>query len=230
MAYLFPNQKKYSYLYSRKLKIEDQIYNFIFKIQDFKKKYNFKIYQDKKISLKEMGSNLVSIDLICFLIKIFRPNSILEIGSFIGRSSIAFSYSAPKKSKLYAIEKFSRIFKILKKNINANKLQKKIFPFEGDAKKILKSDYFSKKKFDFVFIDGNKENYLDYLKIIQNKTSKNCIIIIDDIFFHGDVFNKKKKTSKGAGVSKIYSYIKNNNAFDSLIIPISNGIMILKKK
>jgi len=230
MAYLFPNQKKYSYLYGEKLKIENQIYNFIAKTQNFKKKYNFKIYQDKKISLKEMGSNLVSIDLICFLIKIFKPVSILEIGSFIGRSSIAFSYSAPKKSKLYAIEKFSRIFKILKKNIDANKLQKKILPFEGDAKIILKSEYFLKKKFDFVFIDGNKENYYEYLKILEKKTSKNCIIIVDDIFFHGDIFNKKKKTLKGAGVHKVYSYIKNNKAFEPLIIPISNGIMILKKK
>ena len=177
-----------------------------------------------------MGSNLVSIDLICFFIKIFKPKSMLEIGSFIGRSSLAFSYSSPKRSKLYAIEKFSRIFKILKKNINVNKLQKKILPFEGDAKIILKSDYFSRKKFDFVFIDGNKENYYEYLKILENKTSKNCIIIIDDIFFHGDVFNKKKKTLKGSGVYKIYSYIKNNKVFESLIIPISNGIMILKKK
>ena len=43
MAYLFPNQKKYSYLYGEKLKIENQIYNFIAKTQNFKKKYNFKI-------------------------------------------------------------------------------------------------------------------------------------------------------------------------------------------
>ena len=44
-----------------------------------------------------------------------------------------------------------------------------------------------------------------------------------------ETFLTKKKTLKGAGVYKIYSYIRNNKAFEPLIIPISNGIMILKK-
>tara|TARA_Y100000816_G_C26094904_1_gene579192 strand:+ start:1283 stop:1978 length:696 start_codon:yes stop_codon:yes gene_type:complete len=229
MSYLFPNQKKYSHLFKGKRKIEDMIFNFISNEQQFKKKYNFKLINDKSISLKEMGSNLVSIDLICFLIRLFKPKSILEIGSFIGRSSISFSKNSSKQSLIYTIEKFDRVFKILEKNIKLNKLEKKIIPLHGDAKTLLKTGILKKKYFDFVFIDGDKENYLNYLKLIEKKIKKGCIIIIDDIFFHGDVLNRKQQSLKGKGVMKIYSYLKKKNNYEKLIIPISNGIMIIRR-
>lgn len=225
---LFPNQLKYKYLYKGKKKIEDIIFNFISKKLSFSKKYKFKMLEDSKTVTNEMASNLVQIDFLIFLIQIFKPKNILEIGSFIGKSTLSFAKYSDKNCKIYTIERWERIYKILLKNIKNNKLQKKIIPFLGDGKEIIKK--LGKKKFDFIFIDGNKENYKEYLNYSRSAVSANGVIIVDDIFFHGDVFNKIAKTKKGFGLKRMLSFLETKfKNYKKTIIPISNGILILKK-
>ena len=105
---------------------------------------------------------------------------------------------------------------------------KKIKVIEGDAKEKIKS--IENKAFDLIYVDGDKGNYLDITKEAEKKISDKGLILIDDIFFHGDVFNKKPKTDKGLGCKKTINYYSNNINFYSYILPINNGLMVLKKK
>ena len=87
--------------------------------------------------------------------------------------------------------------------------------------------------FDLVFIDGDKENYLVYLKLaLKNNTISGSVIVVDNIFFHGDVFNDKATHAKGIGAKKVLEYVrKNQKLFSSIsIIPLYDGTLILKKK
>ena len=83
------------------------------------------------------------------------------------------------------------------------------------------------------FIDGDKENYLLYLKhVLKNNTKSGSIIIVDNIFFHGDVFNSRPTHKKGNGAKKVLKFVEGSKKlFSSIsIIPLYDGTLILKKK
>ena len=181
----------------------------------------------KKASLTEMASNPLMIDITNFLIALFKPKRILEIGTFMG----VFSCNIAKNKfvkKVTTIEKFGEFYDLAIENIKINKLEKKIDIYHGDAYLVL--DKIKNKKFDFIFLDGDKGNYLKIFKKIEKyNLNKNSIILVDDIFFHGDVFNKNFLNEKTRGVNDFLKYIKNNKKYQKTILPIFGGVMCLKQ-
>jgi len=222
-----PNQKFYKNL--SKLAIEP--YNF--KIYDLMesqlnlKKSNLKFKSSKIVSLTEMASNPLMINIIDFILSLFKPKNVLEIGTFMGVFSCNVAKNKFVKS-VTTIEKFKDFYELAKDNIKRNSLQKKVKIINGDAFKVL--DNIKNKKFDLIFLDGDKGNYLSlFKKLEKNNIKKNSVIIIDDIFFHGDIFNKKFTNQKSMGVTNFLSYIKKNKNYTKSILPIFGGMMCLKK-
>jgi predicted O-methyltransferase YrrM len=126
------------------------------------------------------------------------------------------------------IEKFKKFYLIAKKNFKKNNISKNVQILNEDANNILDKLH---KKFDLIFLDGDKGSYLNiFKKIEKNNLKKNSAIIVDDIFFHGDILNKKTHSTKGLGVKNFLSYIKKNDKFYKTILPIYGGILLLIKK
>ena len=222
-----PNQpllKKYFKLKN----FEDHLYSFIAKYSNIiipKKKY--KLFNPSGIAVEEMASNPISLSFLNFICYLIKPKNILEIGSFIGLSTMELSTHLKKNGKVTAIEKYDRFYNIAKKNFKINKLDKKINIILGEALDVLSSNKL-KQKFDLVFIDGNKENYKEIFQLCEKKLSKDGIIIIDNIFNQGDAMNSKPQTQKGVGVKKLLEYLKNKK-MTKCILPFYDGIMLVKK-
>jgi caffeoyl-CoA O-methyltransferase len=222
-----PNQpllKKYFKLKN----FEDHLYSFIAKYSNIitpKKKY--KLFNPSGIAVEEMASNPISLSFLNFICYLIKPKNILEIGSFIGLSTMELSTHLKKNGKVTAIEKYDKFYNIAKKNFKINKLDKKINIILGEALDVLSSNKL-KKKFDLIFIDGNKENYKEIFQLCEKKLSKDGVIIIDNIFNQGDAMNSKPKTQKGAGVKRLLEYLKNKK-MTKCILPFYDGIMMVKK-
>lgn len=222
-----PNQLFYRSLFKGKREeYEKKLY---FKIENVlnlnKNFYKNKFNESLRHTSKEMASNPLFLNFIRFLIETYKPKYALEIGTFIGIFSTIIAKTSIQK--VHTIEKFPEFFKIAQKNFILNKVNGKIHQYLGDANIILKK---INKRFDLVFIDGDKGNYLNIFKIIcKNNIKKNSIIIFDDIFFHGDILNKKFKTSKGKGIFDLLNVIKEDKKFTKTILPIYGGVLILKK-
>ena len=142
-----------------------------------------------------------------------------------------FSISLAKNKNvkhITTIEKFEHFYEIANENFKKNSLQKKIKCILGDAIKVLNDLKF--KKFDIIFIDGDKGNYLKiFKKIEKNNLKRNSLVLIDDIFFHGDILNKKHKSPKTKGVIGILNYLKNKKIYDKTILPIYGGVLLIQK-
>ena len=87
-------------------------------------------------------------------------------------------------------------------------------------------------KFDFIFIDGPKGQYLNYIKKLESKLSKNAIVMCDNIYFHGMV-NGKTPVTKGVrtmirNLKKFNEYMLNNKNFETQILEKGDGILIAK--
>ena len=227
---LLPNQKILTKFYNGSSKtFYDDLFKFITSSSDFiipKKKY--KIKSSHLHTIEEMASNPLALSFYNFIVSTMEPKNILEIGCFIGLSTMEFANASSNKCQVYTIEKFKHFADIANNNFKNNNLEKQIILLNGDANDILKKHKF-KVKFDIIFIDGNKENYKQIFELSEKLISQNGIFIIDNIFNQGDVFNKKAKTKKGQGVKMLINYLKKRNDLHKSILPFYDGIMLVKK-
>jgi len=111
------------------------------------------------------------------LAKEFQPKRILEIGTNLGYSAILMAKELSPRARITTIEVNPDFAKQAEQHIRRAGLQAKVEVLVGDARSILPT---LKGEFELVFIDGAKSEYLDYLKLIENKLFRGSIIVADN--------------------------------------------------
>lgn len=168
---------------------------------------------------------------INFLTKFIAENNIkniLEIGSAIGYSAIKMAL-VNDKIKVTTIEKDDERYLMALKNIKEFDLEKRITLISGDALNVELED-----KFDLIFIDAAKGQYIKFFEKYSKNLKKNGVIISDNLDFHGLVEQEERIASKNLRqlVNKIRNYIdflKNNTEFTTKFYKIGDGISISTK-
>ncbi len=140
-------------------------------------------------------------ELLNLLVKIKKPKKILEIGMSNGYSTI---WLAEPGFPVISIEADPKKIILAKENFKKAGL-KNIKILQGFALDILKN---LKEKFDFVFIDATKKEYLGYFKLL--KLNKNAIVVADNIISHN--------------IQNYHEYVNNN--YKSQLIKIGSGIEV----
>lgn len=110
------------------------------------------------------------------VIKEKQPKLVLEIGALVGYSSILMAKDM-KKGKIVSIEVNKKNADAAKLNIKNSGLADKVEVINGDALEIIPT---LDGPFDLVFIDANKEDYLNYLRAAEPKMTKNAVVIADN--------------------------------------------------
>ena len=167
-----------------------------------------------------------------FLINYIRDNnikSILEIGSAIGYSAINMAL-ADEKVLVTTIEKNESRYLEALKNIKKFNLDKRIILILGDA-----LDLKIEEKYDLIFIDAAKGQYINYFDKYKDNLKDRGTIISDNIYFRGLVEQKDKieKKSLQQLIDKIKRYIlylKNHKEFKTVFYKIGDGLSISKRR
>lgn len=188
----------------------------------------FELTQSELFSVDEMASSPISLSILSLLVELSGAKNILEIGAFIGVSAMNFALAAGPDGHVTTLEKFDQFANIAEKNFAKNKLDDRITLIRGDAKELLSSKVVD-KPVDLAFVDGNKEHYDDYIGLITPIMSENSTIIVDDIFFHGDIVNSTPVTDKGAGARRALEMASTLPGWHPTVLPVSNGFLILRK-
>ncbi len=169
-------------------------------------------------------------DLMEKLIKMHRPERVLEIGTAIGYTTIRIAKCLGKRSVIHTIEKSEDNIGIAKENFEKSGLGKKIKLIEGDALNIMPQ---LGKKYDFIFLDADKEDYkrlFDYSMILLRKCG---VIIIDNLLWHGYSAASRVPTKYNKSTKHIRDFNKLfilQQNLDSMIIPIGDGLGLGIKK
>lgn len=126
-----------------------------------------------------------------FLLKIVidkNPQSILEIGTSNGYSTLYLAKNLSSSSKITTIEINDERFEIAKQNFNDCKIQN-IIQIKGEITEILNSNKLDNMKFDFIFLDAMQREYLNIIKAIEQKNilTKDVTIIADNVLSHGNM-------------------------------------------
>ncbi len=84
--------------------------------------------------------------------------------------------------------------------------------------------------FDLVFIDGDKREYIEYYRLSINKVNKGGFILADNVLWGGKVLGKEVKDAQTNGVIDFNEMIKNEKNIENVILPLRDGLMLIRKK
>ena len=133
------------------------------------------------------------------VIKEHKPKRALEIGTLHGYSAILManiilsgkdgneyfddSEYDSRKTILVSVEKDQKLANIAKKNIQNSKLSEKIQVINGDALEVIPK---LKSKFDLIFLDATKSEYLKYLRLVEKHSllNKRAVVIADNVLIY----------------------------------------------
>lgn len=149
------------------------------------------------------------------MIKIKRPQHILEIGSANGYSTLWMASAARGLgAQIYTIDHSEPTFKQLEENLSKTGFNDVIIPHFGKALEVI-AEFPEGLKFDFVFVDGQKAQYLEFWEAIQSWLSEDPVLIFDDML----AFPKK---------TKVFSqYLEALEGWEQLILPLDEGDGVL---
>ena len=163
------------------------------------------------------------------LIKISNIKKILEIGSFTGFSALSMALALPSDGLLISLDKsseFSMKAQSFYKKANENKIKQIIKPAIESLNELKDSN----QRFDLIFIDADKENYLNYYETCLELTIKKGIIVIDNVLWHGEVIDETKNDKFTNIIRDFNNHLKKDNRTTKNIIPVGDGLTICIKK
>ncbi len=188
----------------------------ISELEEYAKEYNIPI-------MLEDG-----IEFLCDYIKKNNIKRILEIGTAIGYSAIKMA-SIAKDIKITTIERDKDRYSLALKNISDFKLEEQIDAILDDALNVDLSD-----KYDLIFIDAAKGQYINFFEKFKTNLKNNGVIISDNLSFHGLVegdWSTLTRNVRGL-VRKIKNYkdfLDENKEFKTDYYDIGDGIGVSRR-
>ena len=163
------------------------------------------------------------------LIKVSNAKKILEIGSFTGFSALSMAMALPADGILISLDKnpeFSNKAKYFYDKAKEKRIKQIIKP----AIESLKELKDTKKLFDLIFIDADKENYLNYYESCMNLIDKKGLIVIDNVLWHGEVADNANNDKFTNIIRDFNIHVKQDKRITKNIVPIGDGLTICIKK
>ena len=161
------------------------------------------------------------------LSKMIQPKCILEIGTFTGYSAICLAKGLKQDGKLHTIEINDELEHISRKYFGKSGLSDTIIQHTGDACAIIPT---IKEKFDLVFMDGDKREYSRYFDLIFENVNPGGFLLADNILWSGKVIHdpdpRDEQTLK---IIEFNEKIKNDKRVSQVILPIRDGLMLIRK-
>lgn len=187
---------------------------------------------DRETHLNVIGARMISGHLqgqvLTMLSKMIRPKAILEIGTFTGYSAICLAKGLQENGKLITIEIDDELESIAKKYFEKTGFQHLIEQRIGAALEIIPT---LNQTFDLVFIDAHKPEYPAYYNAVFDKTKSGGYIIADNTLWSGKVLEKPAEDDfQTRGIIEFNSMIKNDKRVEKVILPLRDGMTIIRKK
>lgn len=156
-----------------------------------------------------------------------RPGRVLEIGTYTGYSAICLAGGLKEQGVVHTIEINPELEDIILKYVVKAGLSDKIQLHIGDAIDIIPD---LDETFDLVFIDADKENYLNYYHLVFDKVREGGFILADNALWDGKVVEEKKRYDKETeGIIKFNDFVQNDDRVENVLLPVRDGIMIIRK-
>ncbi|WP_300979064.1 O-methyltransferase [Flavobacterium sp.] len=183
---------------------------------------NKETYQ--KILLPRMLSGHFQGRVLSMLSKLIRPKNILEIGTYTGYSALCLCEGMQENGQLHTIDIKEELVDFQRKHFDKSAWGHQIVQHLGEGINIIPTIDLT---FDLVFIDADKENYLNYFELIVPKMNKGGIILSDNVLWSGKVVEPLQKNDLSTKVLLEYNtLLANDPRVETVLLPIRDGLTV----
>lgn len=187
-------------------------------------------------SIAENGMPAISVSpssgkLLTMLVSISGAKNILEIGALGGYSGICLARGFGSEGKLTSLELEEHYAELAKVNLIKSGFKEQVRYLTGPALESLKKLAANNEKYDFFFIDADKENYVNYLNACLQLAEPGALILSDNVLAAGSVADEQAEPKRYTEVMKKYNeMVADHPKLESLLIPIGDGLTVSRVK
>ena len=178
-----------------------------------------------------MLSGSVQGQLMRMIVQISQAQSILELGTFTGFSAICLAAAIPKEGHLDTLEINDELEDLILEGFERAGVSDRIDLHIGDCKETLQRFRDEGREYDLVYIDANKREYCDYYELIFDMVRPGGLILADNVLWDGKVCMEPMPQDKQTlGIAAFNDMIKEDRRVESVILPLRDGINLIRKK
>ena len=168
------------------------------------------------------------------IVRMLRPQTILEIGTFTGYSALSMAAGLGEEAQLHTIEVDDELAVISEQFFARSPHRAKIHTHTGAALEVAPT---LGMEFDMVFVDGDKREYPDYYRMLMGDTGRRplvhagSVIIADNVLWYGKVAESDKHTDRHTrALVGFNDMIVGDNRVENVILPLRDGLNIIRVK
>lgn len=178
----------------------------------------------QKIMQPRMLSGHFQGRVLSMISKLVNPENILEIGTYTGYATLCLAEGMKENGSIDTIDINEELLSIQKKYFDLSPWKNQITQHLGNALEIIPT---LGKKFDLVFIDADKDNYLNYFDMIVPIMNKGGIILSDNVLWSGKVL--ETPNPKDISTNALLEYnkkLKDDPRIETVLLPIRDGLTV----
>ena len=156
-----------------------------------------------------------------------QPKNILEIGTFTGYATLCLAEGLKKDGKIITLDVNQELAYLPRKYFEESVFSNQIDFRLQDARDFLADN---KTLFDLVFIDADKENYVEYLALIKPHLRSGSVVLFDNVLWYGKVLEENPKQKATQRIKELNSLIAQDEDFENLILPLRDGVNLMRMK
>jgi len=178
----------------------------------------------QKILQSRMLSGHFQGRVLSMIAKLVNPQHILEIGTYTGYATLCLAEGLRKDGTLDTMDVNEELYDFQRKYFDLSQWKDQITQHLGQALDIIPT---LNKKFDLVFIDADKENYINYFNMIVPLMNKGGIILSDNVLWSGKVLEPVKANDKSTKILLEYNkLLKEDPRVETVLLPIRDGLTV----
>ena len=189
-------------------------------LKELNKETNLKVLNPRMLSGSYQGR------ILSIISKILKPKMVLEIGTYTGYSALCIAEGLDIGGTIDTIDINEELQQIQNKFFSKSGFAKQINQHLGNALDIIPK---INKTFDLVFLDADKENYIEYFNLIIDKVNSGGVIIADNVLWSGKVIKADTNDLVTNKLIEFNNLINKDKRIENIILPFRDGLSICRK-
>ena len=209
---------------------DEAIEAYILQHMDEESDYLKALYRQAHLKLinPRMTSGHLQGRLLKMLVQLARPKRVLEIGTFAGYSALCMAEGLGEGAMLHTYEIDDELEDFTRPWIEGSPYGDKVCFHIGNA---LEEVPQLGEVFDFVFMDGDKRQYMEYYEMILQHTSPGALILADNTLWDGHVVDKAYLNDRQTvAINAFNAFVAADKRVEKLILPLRDGLTMIRKK
>jgi len=173
-----------------------------------------------------MAGGMKEARLLQALVTITGATRVLEFGTFTGATAVALAEALPEHGRVVTLEHDPEIVEIARRHAESAGLASKIDFLIGDARDLATD---TPGRFDLVFIDALKSQYVDYYEAALPKLTDRGVLVADNVIWAGLPFNQDAHDGETEGIRRFVRHVHDDPRTRNVILTVGDGLMLIWK-